>query len=327
MKLSEKEKIKNVLNNASSKNDALEVASWFANSMEGQSYLSDLIDKDSYLLEEHLEENLAISSEQSHKIFSKIERNIRKTTLKPLLFKVAAMLLPFVLVLGLGFYFNRQVNLFGKSDYSEIHVPKGETLRIIFQDGSEAYLNSDTRLKYPEKFGVKNRKVFLDGEAYFNVSPNKRRPFIVETLKNKILVLGTSFNVDAHAIEDRIEVVLDEGKVVFESRTSSYSMLPGQKIIFKQSDGSTTITNLKNSIHESSWKQNFIQFSNTPLDDVIKTLDRRYNVRFVINNPDALKYTYTLVSKQTTIETILNELEKIAPVRFRIENNQINVGL
>ena len=326
MKVSEKENIKNVINNTSSKKNAFEVASWFANSMEGQSYISDLIDKDSYLLEEHLED-LSISSEQSQRIFSKIESKIKKPTLKPLLFKVVAILLPFVLFLSIGISLNRQVSLFGKSDYSEIYVPKGEIMRIIFQDGSEAYLNSDTKLKYPNKFGLKNRKVFLDGEAYFNVSSNKRRPFIVETLKNKISVLGTSFNVDAYTTEDRIEVVLDEGKIVFDSGENSYIILPGQKITFKQSDGSTAIKNLKNSIKESSWKDNIIHFSNTPLDEVVKTLDRRYNVKFIINNPDALKYTYTLISKQTTIENILNELEKIAPVRFDIKEDQINVGL
>ena len=327
MKVSEKENIKNVLNNTSTKHDAFEVACWFANSIEGQNYLSDLIDRDSYLLEEQLNEDLSISSEQSHILFSQIEKDIKKSTLKSILFKVAAMLLPFILVLSLSIYLNKQVNLFGKSHYSEIYVPKGEIMRMIFQDGSEAYLNSDTKLKYPDKFGIKNRKVFLDGEAYFNISSNKRRPFIVETVKNKISVLGTSFNVDAYTTEDKIEVVLDEGEIVFESSVNSYSILPGQKISFKQSDGSTTITNIKNSTKESSWKDNIIHFSNTPLDEVIKTLDRRYNVKFIINNPDALKYTYTLISKQTTIENILNELEKIAPVKFRLKDSRINVTL
>ena len=75
------------------------------------------------------------------------------------------------------------------------------------------------------------------------------------------------------------------------------------------------------------WKNNVLHFSNTPLLDVIKTLNRRYNIRFVIENPEALEYTYTLTSKQTTIEDILLELEKITPVKFVLTDNIVHVNL
>ena len=136
--MTEKRNIKNVLDNASSKDDALDVFNWFVNTIEGQSHLSDLIDKDSYLLEEIIDEDLMITTAQSQRILSKIEKNIKLQNSKLLFFKVAAVLIPFVLFVGLGLYLDNQFNVFGKATYSEIYVPKGETMRILFQDGSEA---------------------------------------------------------------------------------------------------------------------------------------------------------------------------------------------
>ena len=327
MEKCDKDIINRVLDNASSKEEAADVLEWFANSIEGQSYLSDSMDKDFYILEEiGIEENL-ISPFQSERILSDVNKAIRKKRVTNILFKVAAILIPFVLIASIGVYFNSQVGLFGNDNYSEIYVPKGETVRILFQDGSEAYLNSDTKMRYPEKFGLKNRKVYLEGEAYFNVTTNKKRPFVVETEKSSVAVLGTSFNVDAYNNDDEIEVVLDEGEIVFNTDVSKYTILPNQKIIYNKVTGLTTIVNLKKTLEESIWKKNILHFSNTPLYDVVKTLNRRYDIRFVIENADVFKYTYTLTSKQTTIEDILLELEKIAPVKFVLKDNVVHTSL
>ncbi|MFA5555241.1 MAG: FecR family protein [Phycisphaerae bacterium] len=327
MKKSDKETIKRVLDNVSSKDEATNVVDWFANTVEGQNCLSEMIDRDSYLMEEELVTKHSITLAQSNKILAKIKKDIHKRTIKRNLFKIAAVLLPFVALLSLGFYLNKQVDLFDIINYSEIYVPKGETMRILFQDGSEAYLNSDTKLLYPDKFGLKNRKIYLEGEAYFNVSSNKKRPFIIEADKTTISVLGTSFNVEAYSDEGEIKVVLDEGEIVFNTNNNDYSILPGQKIAYTKSNGSITIVNLIKTSNESIWKNDVIYFKNTPLNEVIKTLNRRYDINFIVNSPSALKYTYTLSTKQTTIEDILVELEKIAPVKFHLNDNKIDVDL
>ena len=149
MEKCDKDIINRVLDNASSKEDAGDVLEWFANSIEGQSYLSDSMDKDFYLLEEIGIEDDMISPFQSELILSEVNKEIHKKSVINLLFKVAAVLIPFVLIASIGIYFNSQVGLFGNDNYSEIYVPKGETMRVLFQDGSEAYLNSDTKMLYP----------------------------------------------------------------------------------------------------------------------------------------------------------------------------------
>ena len=327
MEKCDKDIINNVLDNASSKEEATNVLDWFANSIEGQNYLSESMDKDFYLLEEIGIEEDMISPFQSERILSEVNKTIHKKRVTNILFKVAAILIPFLLIASMSIYLNSQVGLFGNDNYSEIYVPKGETMRILFQDGSEAYLNSDTKLRYPEKFGLKNRKVYLEGEAYFNISTNKKRPFVVETEKSSVAVLGTSFNVDAYNNDDEIEVVLDEGEIVFNTNVSKYAILPNQKIIYNKLTGLTTIVNLKKTSEESIWKNNILHFSNTPLLEVVKTLNRRYDIRFVIENTDVFKYTYTLTSKQTTIENILLELEKITPVKFVLKDGIVYTNL
>lgn len=327
MERCDKDIINKVLDNTSSKEEAASVLEWFANSIEGQSCLSESLDKDFYLLEELGLEDGMISPFQAERILSEVNKVIHKKRLSSILFKVAAILLPFVLIASMSIYINSQVGIFGNNNYSEIYVPKGETLRVLFQDGSEAYLNSDTKMRYPERFGLKNRKVYLEGEAYFNVTTNKKRPFIVETDKSSVAVFGTSFNVDAYNSDEEIKVVLDEGEIVFNTDVSKYKILPNQKIIYNKVSGLTTIINLEKTLEESIWKNNILHFSNTPLYEVVKTLNRRYNIRFVIENTDAFKYTYTLTSKQTSIENILLELEKIAPVEFVLIDNVVHASL
>lgn len=327
MEKSAKEVINKVLDNVSTKEEAILVVDWLASSMEGQACLSEMIDRDSYFMEEVLVQTNAISPTQSNAILSRIEKDIQKKTIKLSFLKVAAILLPFVLVLSLGFYLNSQVNLFGKGVYSEIYVPKGENMRVLFQDGTEAYLNSDTKLRYPDKFGLKNRTVFLQGEAYFIVSSNKSRPFIVNTGGANITVLGTSFNVSAYEDEKTVQVVLDEGEVVLDTHHNKYGIVPGQKIEYNKAIGTITISNLKKSTEASLWKSNIVHLSNTSLTDVLNMLSRRYNVIFKLANTTALKYTYTLTTRKTTIEDIISELEKISPVRFIKEDNYYTVGI
>lgn len=327
MERPDKEIINKVLESTSSKQEATDVVDWFANSIEGQNYLSESMDRDFYLMEESANQSDLISPVQSAKILANINKATQRKKISNLLFKIAAILIPFVFIISMSIYLTAQVGLFGNSNYSEIYVPKGETMTILFQDGSQAYLNSDTKMSYPEKFGFKNRKVFLEGEAYFDVSSNKRRPFIVETDKTLVTVLGTSFNINAYSNDDLIEVVLDEGEVVFGVDKRNYALLPGQKATYNKVDGLTSIANMKKSLEESIWRDNVLHFSNTPLYDVVKTLNRRYDIRFVIENPAALEYTYTLTSKQTTIEDILLELEKITPVKFVFTDNIVHVNL
>ena len=320
--------IDKVLNGTATKKEASQVAEWFSDTAEGQAYLSELMDHEAALMEANPDRYSDLSAVQSANMLTAINKRIRVKKSRRLYWQVAAALIPLILVVGLTIRLNSQVNLFGKTVYSEVYVPKGKQEHIIFQDGSEAYLNSDTRLRYPRKFGLSKREIFLQGEGYFNIATNKRRPFIVRINNTDVTVLGTSFNVHAFKEDNEMKILLDKGSIVFNTPQNSYQILPGQQAVYDVLTGKCVIDYVDKPYEVSVWKDNIVLFRDTPLADVIKTLNRRYNVEFAILNPKALTYTYTLTTNQTSLENIVKELEKIAPVKFSIrKDNSIIVSL
>ena len=325
MHTSDKKNIENVMSGASTEEKAREVVDWLSSSVEGQQYLSDMLDRDAFLLEQELDADLLPNANQSERIYRKIERNIFKTKILKISLRVAAIILPLILLTGITFYINQQVDLFGNSEFAEIYAPKGEKVRLHFHDGTEVFLNADSKIRYPKKFGLTKRKVYLEGEAYFNVASNKRRPFIVYTDKSFVSVLGTSFNVNAYQTDKEIKVVLDEGRVNFSSAGNTYTLKPGQKFIFDKITGEARVANLSRSTDESLWRDNYIRLQDTPMNEMLNLLDRQFDVRFRVIDTKASHYSFTLTTNDKPLDFVLDELEKIAPIKFTHENDTVFV--
>lgn len=321
-----KELISRVISGHATKKEAREVVEWFSTTPEGQACLSEMIHNDAHLLDAEGLEGFgekSLSPILSQKILAEINRQIHRKTIRRLVMRVAAVLIPFVILAGFTFYTNSRVDLFGISEYSEIYIPKGEKNRILFQDGSQAFLNSDTKIRFPLKFGLTERRIQLEGEAYFKISTNSKRPFIVQMNDKKVKVTGTSFNVKAYKSDKTMNIVLDEGRISFLTPQNSYFLLPGQQAIYNNETGECTINSLEKSTEASLWVKDVLKFKDTPLPEVLKTLNRVFNVEFQIKNPEVYKYTYTLTTESTSLEKITKELEKIAPVRFRIQDDKV----
>ena len=323
MNTPDKELIDRVIAGQATKKEAREVVEWFSDTTEGQAYLSELINSDAHLLDLEGVDESSLPPMLSQKILAEINRQIRQKEIRHLIFRVAAILIPFVMIAGLTFYTNSRLDLFGTSGYSEIYIPKGEKTRILFQDGSQAFLNADTKIRYPEKFGLTERKIQLEGEAYFKIATNSNRPFIVQINDTKVKVLGTSFNVKAYKNDKNLNIVLDKGKISFITPRNSYNLLPGQQAVYNTESGQCSIYSLDKSTEASLWVNNITQFKDTPLPEVLKTLNRKFNVEFRLNDPNAYKYTYTLTTESNSLKEIIKELEKITPVRFQIQNDNV----
>ena len=321
------ELIDKVLNGVATKEEAKVVAQWFRTD-EGQRYLSMRMEED-FMDEkkgfEELKVNHTIPSEMMlNTIIEKIEKKSRRLTI----LKIAAAIVPLVLFAGLFFQVNKKVDLFGSAVYDELVIPKGERVQFMFQDGTKVYLNSESKLRYPREFGLAERRVELEGEAYFVVSPNPDRPFIVELDKAQVKVLGTSFNVEAYPEEKEICVTLDKGKVNLIPWTNKENLLkPNEKIILNKESGECTITPIENSQNLSTWKKDIITFNNAPLNKVMKDLSRWYNVRFIVEDNRAYGYLFTITSNNTLLENVLNELEIISPVKFVYENQTVRIQM
>lgn len=301
------------------------VAQWFATD-EGSAYLAECMERDTEHIKFGLEDLYVDHKIDSDKILARILQNIHRKRMQRILFRVAAVLFPVAVLLGLFFQVESRIDLLGDSGYEEIYVPKGDRVQMIFQDGTRVYINSDSRLKYPKKFGLNTREVYLQGEAYFVVSKNKRRPFIVNLDGPAIHVLGTSFDVHAYPENKDITVYLDEGSInmVLPSE-SKYQLRPGEKLVYNKENNQCAITKNANSELSSLWKKDVIAFKNAPLAEVIEVLNRWYNVNFKVEDSVAWEISYTITSENTLLEKVLPDLEKIGPLKFEYDESKREV--
>lgn len=319
--------IDKVINGMASEEEAKSVAIWFSTDA-GQKYLSKRIDKEVYIDKDLLKTVMDNTDIPSDEIYRNIEKRLSKKKYLKIFRYAAAILLPLI-VLGWGIMrLDDHVSLFGDTEYVEVYVPKGEHLQVMFHDGSKAYLNSDTKVRYPKKFGLSDRKIFLDGEGYFTIEKNSQRPFIIEMDSIKVKVLGTTFNLHAYSSENTISLNLDNGKVNLYpiSNNKEFSLMPGERIVYNKYSGDCQITSNISGIPASSWKDDIIYLKEKPLADVLRVLDRKYNIQFKIEDKESLKYNYTiLISKNTPLAKVLYDLEQIAPVSFQQDGDSIKV--
>lgn len=325
MRTPDKHTIEETLNNTATPEKARLVIRWFS-TPEGAKYLTSLMDEDAERIQPGNEELYAERSVPSEEMYQYIIKRIHRQQKKRILFRAAAILVPLLLFLGQFWYIDKHMDLFADGGYEEVYVPKGERMQLIFQDGSKAILNAETRIKYPRKFGFSERKVELAGEAFFEVSPNKNRPFIVDLKEIHVKVVGTTFDVKAYASDPDIFVSLETGKVALASRKRSFGYLkPKEKATYNRKTGICKISRSENIEDNSAWKKNQLIFNNTPLSEVIITLSRWYNVEFAIEDSSVLYYNYTLTSKEQNLQQVLKDLEKITPVQFIQEEELIKI--
>lgn len=322
MKAPKEEDINNVLAGESTPETAREVAAWFATA-EGSSYLESHIMAD---FEDPVVANDAeISGENipSEKILREIQGKITRRRLLRQVGKVAAIVLPFILIISSLVFLDTRIDLFGTIAYEEIYVPKGKEMQIIFQDGSKVYLDSDTRLKYPKKFAFGKREVYLDGQGYFEVNSNKNWPFIVNLSGPSIKVLGTSFNVNAYSADDEITVRLDEGKIRMNTYSDhSFDLTPGEVLTYNKTDKDCSIEKTNILSDKRDWRNNTIYFEDAPLKEVIKTLSREYDIDFEVMDSSAWTVHYTIAIQTNKLYDVLTELQYIAPLEFNYDQKQ-----
>lgn len=321
------ETIQKVIDGLASPDEAGIVAEWLATE-EGQMYLSHKIDIHALHAKEGYEEIFVDHDIPSDKMFNEIIFHEKRRKRRRTILRVVAILIPFIFILGLGWQVNKKVDLFGKTEYVDVYVPKGERIQVMFQDGTKAYLNSDTHLRYPKKFSLFDRKVFLDGEAYFTVDKNPDRPFVVQINEDMVKVYGTEFDVKAYSSNNIITLALDEGDIsLIPYAKGKYCVKPGERLTYDRKTGECRIVKNQDTGFVSLWKKDVLAFRNTPLKDVLEDLNRWYNVPFIVEDSRAYIYSYTIVTENVPLEKMLADLEKISPVKFYFDGKQVNVSI
>ncbi|WP_051254333.1 FecR family protein [Arenibacter latericius] len=179
------------------------------------------------------------------------------------------------------------------NDYNTLIVPYGKRSELVLSDGSKLWVNSGSKLKFPSKFSDRERRVYLEGEIYIEVAKNSSRPFIVETPKVKVDVLGTMFNVNAYSdsfvSEDRVVVV--EGSVGVKTTSGDRT-----KLVANESATFTEAELIKERVDVdrfTSWKNGYLLFNDTPMEKVLLELSRYYNITFSEESQNISEQTCT----------------------------------
>ncbi|MGC6431254.1 MAG: FecR family protein [Jejuia sp.] len=215
--------------------------------------------------------------------------------------------------------------------YNELNVPFGRSLKVILADGSKVHLNSGSKLKYPIQFLKEgNRKVHLEGEAYFEITKNKYQPFVVEANNMYVEVLGTIFNIMAYPEDSKITTILEEGSVAIghlkeTTNQATVILKPNDQALWDKKSGEITINTVKPSIY-TAWTEGRTVFDHMLFKNILKKLERRYNVEISNNNEILANEQFTATFDYESIEQVLESFSKNYPFTYSLEGNKITIN-
>ncbi|WP_166922334.1 FecR family protein [Flavobacterium poyangense] len=224
-----------------------------------------------------------------------------------------------VLLVGLScfFYLSSQT-----STIKEYATKPGEHTKITLSDGTQIWLNAGSLLKCPTEFDGDTREVYLTGEAFFDVAKDKKHPFIIHTNKMDTKVLGTSFNVQAYPNQTTQEVSVLTGRVNVKSTVTEENVYvtPGQKVVFKSKNSSLhAFSNIPMS-SISLWRKNIIVFEDTPLPEVIATINRNYNIAVSVENKNLNNLKISAYFKELPADQVIRLVCTIINANYKLES-------
>ena len=255
------------------------------------------------------------------RILSDKKHNKRQVLDVSRFFRYAAVFVSFVFLAGLGYWGYASLN----KEKILVVEAEDEVLTLNLSDGSKVWLNKFSILKYPESFKGDKRLVFLEGEAYFEVSANPDFPFIVSSSGMDVKAVGTTFNFNTSVTEAVEEVSLMEGNLYAEGKMNEgkVMILPGQKVILDKVSHLMTVKQVNSNI-DAVWHDNLIPLRNAHIDDIVTILERLYSVNIVIGSDVDRQMTYSgFIVRNDNIDSVLNALTYSVPINYHIEGNHV----
>lgn len=243
----------------------------------------------------------------------------------------AAAILILVVSSGLltFWYTQEEEVVFVVNEMNTLYTPAGQRACLVLQDGTEVWLNAKSKLVYPAQFAGKERRVSVEGEAFFNVAKDSLKPFIVSALDVDMKVVGTQFNVYCYPEAGYVETSLLEGSVhVFFSGKEKEGVLlkPNQQVTAAK--GKMVVEPIRLNDH-FLWRDGIYAFENELLIDILKKLELYYDVKIIVEDASMFKETYTGKFRQRdSLDDIFRILQQIRSfkVRKNAENNIITLS-
>ena len=225
----------------------------------------------------------------------------------------------------------RQIVDEDKMIYNTVIVPYGKRTRITLSDNSSVWVNSGSKFVYPACFAKDKREVYLEGEAIFEVSHNKQRPFHVITRDVEVKVLGTVFDLSAYTEDSTTATILESGSVEMKYNTSSILnssklvMNPGMMAVYNQMGNEITQSKVNTRFY-TSWKDGYIDCEKQSLGEILKKVSRHYNVSIQMNDKTLADETFTgkLDFRNSAVQ-VLSIIAEFISVKVENVDNQIQI--
>lgn len=206
-----------------------------------------------------------------------------------------------------------------------VSVPVSGYYKVALSDGSTVTLNSASSLIFPPRFSGQYRQVFLIGEAYFSVTKDTQRQFIVSTQSGMdIVVRGTQFNVNAYNPHE-VRATLVSGSIAARTKGKETAVRPGQQIAFSQATGAITVKSV-DTYFDTAWKDGKLVFDNESIVEIMSRIANWYNLRVEYANEGVKKQTFTgSISRTSEFGDILNLIEQTTDIHFTVRGNTVTV--
>ncbi len=210
--------------------------------------------------------------------------------------------------------------------YNELAIPKGRSYSLQLSDGTKIWLNALSKIRYPVRFGKQERRVYITGEAYFEVAKNDKVPFIVETSFYDVKVIGTKFNVNAYSDEKKVTTTLLEGLISIPSVDGTDNIIePGKQYQFDKVSKKTLIESVNTGLFVS-WINNNLMMDQMRLEDIFRVLSRRYDIDVFFKEDEIKNETFSgMVPLNDYLNVILDQISKVSNAEFQIEGKLIVV--
>ncbi len=296
-----------------SKDELVQLKSWLTEDSKHQTLFNSL--KEERNIGTTIEEFETYNKELAWK--RSVER-INALSLRKVLimWKIAAVFFFLVGFSGILFYINQH----RLDTYTTVSTNNGQYSKILLPDSSVVWLSSGTKLSYNTNFAIGNRDVRLSGQAFFQVARNEKIPFTVKCKELKVKVVGTKFDVSAYPDDANIDVVLKSGSVELlmdDDKTFKQMLKPGEMAEFNLERKKMSISKDVN-YKLTSWKDGILIFKDDPMDEVLKKLERWYNINIEVNNGDINHLVFNATIVNENIEEIFDLIKYSCGINYKI---------
>ena len=321
------------LTNSLTPEEMQSLQNWLNVSEENREYFSDM--QEVWIAASDEADEQHFDKERAYQLFLEHTESLVRPSLKRKAFTispwiyVAAMVVIVFFCGTIAFQSGKRV-LQNQLTQITVEAPYGSKTKLYLPDGTLVWLNAGSKMSYAQDFGINERSLNLSGEAYFEVTQDSLRPFLVEFEGACVKVLGTQFNVRAYPTERKCTVMSNrlEGKVALNTRQKETILHPDQQALLDKKTGKLFVSGTK-AAYSAEWTNDRLYFDEVLLSDIIKELERSYDVKITVADDtlNTIRFYGNFRKREQSIQEIMNVLSSTDKMTYTMNGKNIVITL